>query len=51
MVKNQPANAGNMGFDPCPREIPHAVRQLSPCVTTTEPVHPRVHAPQDNPPK
>ena len=26
------------GFEPWSRKIPHAVEQLSPCATTTEPV-------------
>ena len=26
------------GFDPCSRKIPHAVKQLSPCTTTIQPV-------------
>ena len=37
VVKNLPANAGNMGFNPWSREIPHAVGQLSPSNTTIEP--------------
>ena len=27
---NQPANAGDIGFDPWSRKIPHAVEQLKP---------------------
>jgi len=38
VVKNPPANAGDMGWIPGSREIPHATEQLSPCTTTTEPV-------------
>ena len=35
MVKNLPCNAGDAGFIPGRgTEIPHAVRQLSPCSTT-----------------
>ena len=30
-------HAGLAGFDPWSRKIPHAVEQLSPCATTTEP--------------
>ena len=46
VVKNLPANTGDMGSIPGPEtEIPHAVRQLSPCATITEPTHPGVHAP------
>ena len=37
MVKNSPANAGDM-VRSLVRKIPHAMEQLSPCATTTEPV-------------
>ena len=37
VVKNPPANAGDMGLSPVPGKIPHAKGQLSPCTTTTEP--------------
>ena len=37
VVKNPPANAGDE-FDPWSRKIPHAMKQLNPCVPTTEPV-------------
>ena len=37
MVKNPPANAGDMGSSPGQGRSPHAVEQLSPCATTTEP--------------
>ena len=37
VVKNPPANAGGRGFEPWSGKIPHAVEQLSPCATTTEP--------------
>ena len=37
VVKNLPANAGDMGSIPWSRKIPHAMEQLSPCTTTTEP--------------
>ena len=37
VVKNPPANAGDMGSSPGPG-IPHAAEQLSLCATTTEPV-------------
>ena len=37
LVKNLPANAGDMGLIP-PGKIPHTTRQLSPCATTTEPM-------------
>ena len=38
MVKNLPANAGDIGSIPSlGTGIPHAAGQLSPCVTTTEP--------------
>ena len=36
VVKNPPANAGDTGSSPG-QKIPHAVEQLSPCATTTEP--------------
>ena len=38
MVKNLPANAGDSGFDPWSRKIPHATRQLSAHHTSTEPM-------------
>ena len=51
VVKNLPANTGDMGSIPGPEtKIPHAVRQLSPCATTTEPTHPRVRAPPQEKP-
>ena len=37
VVKNSPASAGEPGFEPWSGKIPHAVEQLSPCATTTEP--------------
>ena len=39
VVKNLPANAGDTGLRPGSQsgKIPHAVEQLSPCATTTEP--------------
>ena len=38
MVENQPASTGDMGSIPGPgTKILHAVGQLSPCATTTEP--------------
>ena len=37
VVKNPPANAGDMGSIPDPGSIPHVVEQLSPSATTTEP--------------
>ena len=37
VVKNTSANAGD-GSDPWCEKIPHAMGQLSPCTTTTEPV-------------
>ena len=36
MDKNLPANAGDMGFYPWSRKIPHAEEQRSPGATTTE---------------
>ena len=39
VVKNLPANAGDMGLIPgWSWNIPHATEQLSPCTTATEPV-------------
>ena len=38
VVKNPPANEGDMGSSPGPGRFPHAAEQLSPCATTTEPV-------------
>ena len=37
VVKNPPANAGDMGSSPGSGKIPHDMKQLSPCATTTEP--------------
>ena len=37
VVKNPPANAGDTRSIPWSGKIPHAVEQLSPCATTTEP--------------
>ena len=37
VVKNPPANAGDTGSSPGLGRFPHAVEQLSPCTTTTEP--------------
>ena len=37
VVKNPPANAGDMGSKPRSGKIPHATEQLSLCTTTTEP--------------
>ena len=37
VVKDLPANAGDMGSSPSPGKIPRATEQLSPCATTTEP--------------
>ena len=36
--KNAPANCRRHWFDPCSRKILHAAEQISPCVTTAEPV-------------
>ena len=38
VVKNLPANAGDMGSSPGPGRFPHGAGQLSPCATTTESV-------------
>ena len=37
-VKNVPANARSHRFNPWSRKIPHAVEQLSLCITAIEPV-------------
>ena len=37
MVKNLPANTWDAGSSPGPGKIPHAMEQLSPYATTTEP--------------
>ena len=37
VVKNPPANAGDMGSIPGLGRFPHATEQLSPCTITTEP--------------
>ena len=40
MVKKAPSNARNVGSIPDPgTKIPYDKKQLSPCVTTTEPAH------------
>ena len=51
VVKNPPANAGDVGSIPGPgTEIPHAVEQLSLHTTTTEAWAPRGHALQQGKP-
>ena len=37
VVKNPPANGGDMDLIPGPKKNSHAMEQLSPCVTTSEP--------------
>ena len=38
VVKNPPANAGDMGSIPGPgTKIPHVTGQMNPCATTIEP--------------
>lgn len=45
MFKNLSSNAGDMGLIPSQgTNIPHALRQLSPSTTTTEPVGSRAQA-------
>ena len=40
MVKNLSSNAGDVGSIPGQgTKIPHATKQLSPCITTREPIH------------
>ena len=47
MVKNPPSNAGDTGSIPGGvTKIPHALGQLSPHATTTEPALPGACAPQ-----
>ena len=47
MLKNLPCNAGDLGLIPGRgTRIPHAVEQLSPSATTTEPAHSRAPAPK-----
>ena len=50
VVKNPPANAGGHRFDPWSGKIPHALGQLSPCITTTEAHVCRAHKPQQGTP-
>ena len=38
VVRSLPANARGHGFEPWSGKILHAMEQLSPCATTTEPV-------------
>ena len=47
MVKNLPTVEGTQVL---PGRIPHAVDQLSPCITTTEPMHPGARTPQHEKP-
>ena len=42
VVKNLPANRGDMGSIPGP-EIPHATEQQSLSATTTDSLHPKAH--------
>ena len=49
VVKNLPANAGDMGLIPGPGR-PHVMKQLSPCATTTETERPRILAAQPETP-
>ena len=46
--KNSPARTGDTGQTP--RNIPHALEQLSPCTTATEARGPGARAPQEWPP-
>ena len=50
VVKNSPANAGDMGLTPGPDRSPRAEEQLSLCATTTEAHLPRAHAPHKRSP-
>ena len=49
VVKNSPANAGDMGFDPWSGKIAHATEQLSPRAVTTNAHAPRDRVPQGKP--
>ena len=49
VVKNPPANAGDMGLSPGPGRS-HMVEHLSPCATTTEARPPGACAPQQEKP-
>ena len=52
VVKNPPANAGDMCSIPGPGRSHMATEQLSPCATTTEAHAPRAHALQrEKPPQ
>ena len=51
MVKGPPASAAHTGLIPGPgTKIPHAMEQLSPSATTTEPMHSRVCALEEEKP-
>ena len=50
VVKNPPTKGRTHEFDPWSRKIPCAERQLSLGATTTEPMHSRAHAPQQEKP-
>ena len=50
VVKNPPTNAEDTGLIPGPGRFPHAVGQLSSCISTTEPKHPKVCALQQDKP-
>ena len=39
VVKNLPANAGNIGVISLSNKTQHAMEQLNPCATTSEPMH------------
>ena len=49
-VKNLPVSAGDPSSVLGPGRFPHALRQLSPCVTTPEACVPRIHALQQEKP-
>ena len=51
MVKDLPANTGDVGSIPGTWRIPHTVEQPSPCATTTEPAHRRAYALQQGKPR
>ena len=52
MVKNPPSNAGDTGLIPgWGTKIPHARGQSSLCAATTESLHSRACAPQQEKPK
>ena len=50
MDKNLPVNAEDTGFIPGSGKTPHAMEQLSPCASTTEPALDSLHTTANRPP-